>query len=189
MQIFLAYLFLGLGLITPAVLNRFMLRRWFPSWWIQRWVRGTIQLCVLACFALFLLFLAGAFLHFDPSRTLLGLVTILAWLPQLALLISLPLVILWQKTGRRLLQPLEKQPPSEVDLRRRRFLKTSGSIFPLAAVGASVTGVTSAMGGAKSFIEKLTLPGLLCVCVCREYPNTCIQTGHQIRNGHTDLGG
>ncbi len=95
MQIFLAYLFLGLGLTTPALLNRFMLRRWFPSWWNQLWVRRTIFLCLLANIALFLLFLAGAFLHVDPSRTLLSLATILAWLPQLALLFSLPLAILW----------------------------------------------------------------------------------------------
>ncbi len=160
MQIFLAYLFLGLGLITPAVLNRFMLSRWFPFWWNQRWVRGALFLCAVACVALYVIFLAGAFLHFAPSRTMLGLAMILAWLPQLALLISLPLVILWQFASRRFLQLLEKQPPSEVDLRRRRFLQASGSILPLTAVGASVTGVTSAMGGANSFIEKLSLPGL-----------------------------
>ncbi len=160
MQIFLAYLFLGLGLTTPALLNRFMLRRWLPTWWTRRWVRSSILLCFLVNIALYLLFLAGAFLSFDPSRTMLGLATILAWLPQLALLFSLPLAILWLKIGFRLMQRWENQPPAEVDLRRRRFLKASGSILPLAAIGTSVTGVTAAMGGAQSFVEKLTLPGL-----------------------------
>ncbi len=115
---------------------------------------------VLACVVLFLLILAGAYLDFDPSRTVLGLAVILVWLPQVALMFTLPLVALWMGSCRRLLQRVENQPPSKIDLHRRSFLQATGALLPLAVVSTSVAGVAATMGGARSFIVKLTLPGL-----------------------------
>jgi len=160
MQNFLAYLFLSLALILPATLSGIMLRRWFPQWWCLRLVRGAMLVFVLACVALFLLILAAAYLDFDPSRTILGLAMILVWLPQAALMFTLPLAALWLGSGRRLLQRLEENPPSTLDLRRRSFLQATGALLPLTVVSTSVAGVAGTMGGARSFIVKVTLPGL-----------------------------
>lgn len=160
MRYFLAYFVLFVGLFLPVALNCVLLRRWFRSWWRLRPIRLFMGLSAASCATIVGFVIAGPYLGFDPYRTLLGIGLALAWLPQAVLLFSLPLTALWLKIGNKWLLSRESQPATPVDLRRRTFLKTTTAFIPLAAVGTTVAGVAATIGGARSFIEPLTLPGL-----------------------------
>jgi uncharacterized protein len=160
MRYFLAYLILAGGFFSPGVLNCLILRYWLPDWWQRRAVRAVMLGSLAVSAALLLLTIVAPLLNFDPTRTLLGLGLAMAWLPQAALLGTLPLAALWLKWWGRWLRRTEQNRPAAVDRRRRAFLHASAAALPLAAAGTSVVAITSAVGGARSVLKPLRLPGL-----------------------------
>ena len=160
MRFYLAYFILALGFFSPGVLNCLLIRHWIPAWWKLRVLRVVLWGALVVSAALLVLSIVAPVLHVDPSRTMLGLGLAIVWLPQAALLGTLPLVVLWLKLGERRLRRTRDQSPSTVDRGRRAFLHTSAAALPLAAVGTSVMGITAAVGGAKTELKPLSLPEL-----------------------------
>lgn len=160
MRYYLAYLILAVGYFAPAVLNCLILRQWLTSWWNSRILR-ILLLGSLAVSAILLALTIGApLLNFDPTRTMLGLGLALAWLPQAALLLTLPLAVVWLKLGERLLRRGQRSTDGEIDRRRRAFLHAGAAILPVVAVGSSIAAVNASIGGARSEIKRVRLPGL-----------------------------
>ena len=160
MSNFTAYFVFGVGLFLPAFLNWLMLRFWLPSWWQRRLVRIVMQLSVLAVITVLLRISAATFLGFESSPTILGLGLALTWLPQFALLITLPVVILWLKAGTHFLTGGKDETEPKVDTKRRAFLRTSAVALPVVAMGSSIAGILGTVGPARVFVLPVQFPNL-----------------------------
>jgi len=119
-----------------------------------------MQLSVLAIAVVILRVIAATYLGFDSSPTIMGLGLALTWLPQIALLLTLPVVILWLKVGTCFLSGRKNSLGNKVDLKRRAFLRSSAVALPVVAVGTSIAGILGTVGPAKVFLQPVRLHNL-----------------------------
>lgn len=156
-------LFASFWILVLGIVDFLFLRLLNKVWWKKRWVK----ICAVAVPIFGLLAVVawgvGVFRGVEWMATGGGIILALVFATEVCLLLTLPISGILHGADyllRRRAQRYQPKPDSEVDPKRRLFLKTAAATLPVASLAMGISGVGGAVRSITIPRRTMAIPGL-----------------------------